>query len=503
MSRSTVIKFAALLGGAELQPQQERIADTGDDAESRMLVYHTLGSGKTFASLAAGEHAGDPMLAITPAAVRPQFKAEYENFTDGQTPLAVESYNRLAKGDLKPAPTMIIDEAHRLRNPGTKQTAAAEAAAAQAKHLYLLTGSPIVNQPEDLAPLASMLTQKRITPQQFASRFIGSKRVNPGWSGWWHGAKPVDVPTIKNQAGFADMLRGHVDYHAPQDPNVEINSENVETEMSRPQEQLYRAFWDQLPTLMRWKLQRNYPMSRTELTKLTSFLAGPRQVGLSTLPFQRGNADPLRAFNESPKLQEAFQRLQTSLKDPAAKAVVASNFVRAGLEPYAAKLQAEKIPYTLFDGRLSDVERKQVVNDYNTGNQRVMLLGPPGSEGLSLKGTRLMQLLDPHWNAARGNQTVGRGARYNSHLHLPEADRNMQVQRFYSRLPSGWKSWFMKQLYSNPNKWSEESVDHYLDNMTQRKQHLNDEFLQALQAIGSEKQADHSHAATEFAVRLV
>ncbi len=482
---TTAIKFAELLGGTELQPHQERIADTGDDPESRMLLYHTLGSGKTLASLAAGERAGDPMLAITPAAVRPQFQAEHAKFTDGETPLAVESYARLAQGGVKPAPTMVVDEAHRLRNPAAKQTIAAEAAAAQARHLYLLSGSPIVNQPQDLAPLITMLTRQRMTPQDFASRFVGQKRVNPGWLGWLRGVKPTTTPIMKNKSEFRDMLRGHIDYHAPAQPNVDVKTENVETEMGGQQEQLYRAFWDQLPTLMRWKLQRDYPMDQSELKRLTSFLSGPRQVGLSTLPFQKGKADPLKAFAESPKLQEAFKRLQTTLTDPAARAVVASNFVRAGLEPYAAKLRAEKIPYTLFDGTLSDAERTQVVNDYNAGKQRVMLLGPAGSEGLSLKGTRLMQLLDPHWNAARGEQTIGRGARLNSHLHLPTADRNMQVQRFYSRLPGGWKSWLLKKLYSNPNRWSDESVDHYLAKMTDRRQRLNNEFLHTLQEIGS------------------
>lgn len=474
------------MAGTDLQPQQERIADTGDEDESRMLVYHTLGSGKTLAALAAGDRAGDSISAVTPAAVRPQFEGEYSKYIDGGPSLSVGSYNQLAKGAVTPSKTMIFDEAHRLRNPGAKQTAAAIDAARQAEHLYLLTGSPIVNQPQDLAPLTTMLTQQRITPQQFGDRFIGHKTIYPGLLGRLRGIKPVNVPTMKNREQFVDMLRGHVDYHAPPDPGVDVNSERIETEMSGSQEQLYRAFWDQLPFVMRWKLQRDYPMTQTELKKLTAFLAGPRQVGLSTLPFQKGKADPLRAFEDSPKLQAAFGRLQDALKDPQARAVVASNFIRAGLEPYAAKLQAEKIPYALFDGKLNDPERKKVVEGYNQGNPRVLLLGPAGSEGLSLKGTRLMQLLDPHWNAARGDQTVGRGVRYNSHIDLPEDDRNVRVQRYYSRLPTGWKSWFLKQLYSNPNRWSDDSVDHYLERMQERKQQLNSEFLAALREAGSQ-----------------
>lgn len=480
------IKFAELMAGTALQPQQKRIADTGDEDERRMLIYHTLGSGKTLAALAAGDRAGDAMTAVTPAAVRPQFKGEYDKYIDGGPDINVGSYNQLAQGGLAPAKTMIFDEAHRLRNPDAKQTAAAIAAAQQAKHLYLLTGSPIVNRPQDLATLTSMLTQKPLSSEQFGEQFIGRKTIYPGLFDKLRGIKPVDVPTMKNRDQFVDMMRGHVDYHAPEQTGVDVNSEKVETEMSRPQEQLYRSFWNQLPFVMRWKLQRDYPMTQTEMTKLTSFLAGPRQVGLSTLPFQRGKADPMRAFDESPKLQAAFSRLQETLKDPQARAVVASNFIRAGLEPYAAKLKAENIPYSLFDGKLDDASRQKVVDGYNQGNTRVMLLGPAGSEGLSLKGTRLMQLLDPHWNAARGEQTVGRGVRYNSHVDLPQDERNVQVQRYYSRLPTGWKSWFRKQLYGNKNKWSDESVDHYLEQMTERKQKLNAEFLAALQEAGTE-----------------
>lgn len=482
--RCSAIKFAALLGSTELQPQQQRIADSGEEDESRKLIYHTLGSGKTLAALAAAEAAGDPAAAVVPAAVRPQFQAEHERFTDQQTPLSVSSYNQLARGQTNPAETLIFDEAHRLRNPGAKQTAEAIAAARKAKHLYLLTGSPIVNRPEDLAPLATMLTGQRITPKNFADRFIGTKHVHPGLLGWLKGIRPVDVPTLKNRHELARLLQDHVDYHAPDSPDVTVNEERIEVPMEHQQEQLYRAFWDQLPILLRWKLQRDYPLSQQELRRLSSFLAGPRQVGLSVLPFQKGKADPLRAFQESPKLRTAFERLSETLKQPEAKAVVASNFVTAGLSPYAAKLQEAGVPYGMFHGGLNDQERKQVVDDYNKNRLKVLLLGPAGSEGLSLKGTRLMQLLDPHWNAARGTQTVGRGVRFDSHLHLPQADRNVQVQRYYSRLPRTFPSRLLKLFYKNPNRWTEEAADHYLERMTAQKQRLNNEFLQALQEIG-------------------
>ena len=57
----------------------------------------------------------------------------------------------------------------------------------------------------------------------------------------------------------------------------------------------------------------------------------------------------------------------------------------------------------------------------------LLLASGAGSEGLDLKGTRLMQLLEPHWNESRLDQVIGRGIRYRSHEGLPPEDRNGKV----------------------------------------------------------------------------
>jgi hypothetical protein len=483
------LKAAALKADVVLQPQQERIreeVETG--APVRKMLVHSVGSGKTLTAVAAGEETGEPYAAFVPAALRQNFNKEVEKFTDQTNVPTVESYNLLAKGVPAEVPTTVImDEAQRLRNPSAQQTVNAKEVARKAKNLLLLTGTPVVNSPADLAPLYEMLSGQPMSPETFKERFIGEETVNPGLGGWLRGVKPVKKPVLRNREQLKAMLKGYVDYHKPKDTGVEQREEIHETPMSNQQLRFYRAFWDQLPTVLRWKLQYDYPLTKQEINNLSSFLAGPRQVGLSILPFMKGKRDPLAAFEDSPKLQKAMQLAEETLKDPNAKVLAFSNFLEAGLEPYAAALAARKIPYGIFHGGLTDADRKRVIEDYNTGKIRHLLIGPSGSEGISTKGTRLIQLLDPHWNKARAKQSIGRGIRFDSHLHLPEDERNVLVQRFRSSTPTGVlaRLWRALTLSGDPTPASDPGTDEYLDRMSDKKDDLNEQVMDVIREVGT------------------
>lgn len=383
-----------------------------------------------------------------------------------------------------------LGSAHSSATTGCLPTRTTPQLAEHARNLYLLSGTPIVNHPSDIAPIIEMLTRQPMSPTQFDSKFVGSKRTWPSLSGFLMGARPTTSPAIRNRDELKQRLQGHVDYHASPDLGVEQIDEHYNTPMSSQQTNLHRAFWNQLPMLLRWKLQQNYPLSKQELANLSSFLSGPRQVSLSTLPFMKGKRDAMLAYQQSPKLQKAMGLLQETLsKDPNSRGVVFSNFLEAGLEPYAAALAAAKIPHAMFHGGLSDAQRKQTVDDYNTGKIRTLLLGPSGSEGISLKGTRLIQLLDPHWNQTRLSQAIGRGIRFDSHTDLPPEQRNVRVQRFASQLPAGvgarmWR-WLTQTKPSNDR--NNPGTDTYLERMSQRKDDINQQFLDLLKEVGTEK----------------
>ena len=122
-----------------------------------------------------------------------------------------------------------------------------------------------------------------------------------------------------------------------------------------------------------------------------------------------------------------------------------------------------------------------MVEEYNEGKIKVLLVSGAGSQGLDLKGTKLVQLLEPHWNEARLSQATGRAARFQSHAHLPEEDRHVHVQRYMSSLPKT----LLQKAFNRQQK--DMSADQYLDMLSKEKEALNEQFNDVLRGAGSMK----------------
>ena len=77
-----------------------------------------------------------------------------------------------------------------------------------------------------------------------------------------------------------------------------------------------------------------------------------------------------------------------------------------------------------------------IVNNYNQGLYKVLLLSSAGSESLDLKHTRQVHIMELHWNYAKTNQVVGRAVRYQSHSNLPPNERFVDIYYWISIFPS-------------------------------------------------------------------
>lgn len=499
MQKHVAEKQSALLPEVNLQPHQERIQETALEENPRMLVYHGLGSGKSLSAIAAAEAAkqkyNDDYGIVAPASLRGNFQKEVEKFTEDSKP-EILSYTGLGLGkDFKKQPdTVIMDEAHRLRNPGGSAAQAAKTVADRAKRVLLLTGSPITNSPSDLANLISIVAKQNITPQDFEKKFIGQKTVHPGILNYLAGIKPGVRPVIKNEGELRKLLEGRVDYQPSKTPEgVNVNEEKIQVPLTGAQQKIQKALRTQIPPSFLWKLDKEFPLGKDELAKLNSFLTGLRQNSVSTRPF-RQDSDAISAFNQSGKLQEAFKRLRELIdSDPRKKAIIYSNHIGAGIEPYAAALDKNRIPYGVFHGGIPTRVRQQSLKDYNEGKLRALLIGPAGAEGLSTKGTNLIQLLDPHWHESRTQQARGRGLRFDSHDDLPEELKNVAVQRFISKSeePS-----FLGKLMGYRR---ERTGDEILERLSNEKEVFNERFRELLREIGSRNHKEEPKtAAHEF-----
>lgn len=73
-------------------------------------------------------------------------------------------------------------------------------------------------------------------------------------------------------------------------------------------------------------------------------------------------------------------------------------------------------------------ELKKIANNNNMGEIiKVLMITASGSEGINLKNTRFVHIMEPYWHPARIEQVIGRARRICSHNDLPEPLKNVQV----------------------------------------------------------------------------
>lgn len=149
-----------------------------------------------------------------------------------------------------------------------------------------------------------------------------------------------------------------------------------------------------------------------------------------------------------------------------------------GYEKYNTHVKGNKSKpkYAIYSGTEDELEKNAVLKIFTSEENKygdlikIILATSAGAEGLDLKNIRQIHILEPYWNQVRIQQVIGRGVRRNSHIALPEKDRNVEVYRYFS-------------VISNKNLgFSKEplSTDEYMDNVSQKKQFIIDELQQIL-----------------------
>lgn len=204
------------------------------------------------------------------------------------------------------------------------------------------------------------------------------------------------------------------------------------------------------------------PLENKDAASLNQFATGVRQASLSPM-----HHDSTAIPEDSPKLVEAVKRMAEAAKAPRFRGVAYSNYIDAGLRPYAGFLRKKGIEPLMFTGSMNAKEKKALVDEYNSLDRKakILLLSSSGGEGLDLKGTRRLQIPEPHFNRAKIDQVIGRGARFRSHADLPATDRNLVVEQFHSVMP---RRWYHKLFGSQPDC----AIDDYLAQDSERKQNL-------------------------------
>jgi len=478
-------KYLLKKGAVQLLPYQE-------DLKKRLQKQHGvvvtwgLGSGKTIGSIAAADQFGDTK-AVVPASLRENFKKELKAYKP-KSHFDVESYEKFVKNPQGVAgKTVIFDEAHRLRTSGSKRSQAAQALSSQAKKVVLLTGTPIQNAPHEIAPLVNIAAGNRVLPtseKDFNARYLKHIVDKPGFIRRMFGAKNKDEYHINNAEDFAHRVKPYI-VHASRATNKElpkVESHNVDVEMSGLQSQIYKTVEKKLPGSIRKSIESSMPAEKRDIGRLNAFLSATRQISNTGDKFYREDGN-----SYSPKIEKIVDRVR---KNPG-KSLIYSNYLESGARPISDLLTKYKIPHGTYTGGLKDEERKNLVSQYNKGKLKALVVSSAGGEGLDLKGTRQVHVTEPHWNEAKIEQVIGRSARIGSHANLPENERKVDVFRYQSVLPEK-RYGFLWLKKKRPV-----SADQYLDNLSKRKDQLNEEFMSVI------KKANLSDTLTNYIVPSV
>jgi hypothetical protein len=91
------------------------------------------------------------------------------------------------------------------------------------------------------------------------------------------------------------------------------------------------------------------------------------------------------------------------------------------------------------------------------------MLSPAGAEGITLKNTRQVHILEPFWNEARIEQIMGRAVRFCVHKDLPLDQRKVDVFRYKMVRESG-----------------KETADEKMENISRKKNNLLLSFIEAV-----------------------
>lgn len=433
-------------GGEGLQPHQEEALEKLKSSGG-LILHHSTGSGKTKTFLTAIKRAMDADkqkrgLVVAPASLVMNIDKELEKHKIklDRNRLDVFSYEKatrmadeLGKNKYSIA---VADEAQKLRNPGTQRVKALADLMRGADQRLLATATAQYNQPGDLAPLINIAADDDLMPEDkkgFENRYL-KKVLKPRTMLQVIMRKaPEESIELKNRDEMKEIFDEYVHhYDAKEDPAAQDKfptktEEVIEAPMDAEQKRAYLYMEGKMPWWLKMKIRHNMPMDKQEKAQLNSFSSGVRQVSTGYRHYSQDSS----SVAYTPKIEMAAANLEKRMRETKDfRGLVYSGFLDAGVHEYSRKLKERGIPHATFTGSLTAEQKDALVKDYNTGKNPILIVSKSGAEGLDLKGTRLTQVLEPFFNPSLTEQVIGRGARYESHSHLPKEDRNMHIEYY-------------------------------------------------------------------------
>ena len=380
-----------------------------------ILLAFEVGSGKTLTAIAISQcllrqaaffKKKINVAIVTPASLIDNFKKEMPKFgvspnNSNYTFYTIDTYYRRLKSGVVSCKNtlLIIDESHALKKdyrgefdpfgiasgPDSTRAEIFIKCAKLAWKVVILTGTPIDNAPYDVVNLIAMARgEQPLTAREWEDLLRNETRFNDYFGCYisFYSPPRMDYPSWTTKIDYVPMTPDYFEKYS----DVEKNS----------------------------RLRTRIANSDIEISeKKNAFFHKLRQASNGILPNLKAD-------------------MAVKIMENGRKTLFYSEYENYGVNIVAKKLDEKGIKYQKITGKIPKGERQAIVNTYNSENPdkpKILLVTKAGREGLDLKGTRQIIILEPGWNPSIVTQIRGRGVRYKSHEELPPEERNVTVYR--------------------------------------------------------------------------
>lgn len=445
-----------------------------------LIAIHSTGTGKTLTAITASQcylhlHPGNKVMIVTPNdTLRENFKKEMKAYGMNPNDTRYEfytivgfsnKYENIKDPKFFKNKFLIIDEGHHLTTEiiGLKKGLRSRIFVNASKYIdkiLILTATPIKNRPSEFSNLIAMVDGK----DPLSKRVFNSEIINDN---------NLHIPDMKR---FNNYFNCKISIFKC--PKIEGYPKRIDKEKIIKMDQDY---YENYYEIQKGQIKPGFEDLFNVEKNVTKFYNGIRKATNSLL---REN---------SPKINWIIKKIQES-QEKNQKILIYTGFIGAGMNLIKKRLDDMKIKYVYITGKQSLNQRQLAIAKYNPTPKQikqamkkgyykkrddeidVLLISEAGGEGIDLKGTRIIIIMEPDWNEANIEQIIGRGIRYLSHDYLPKDQQTVTVYRLFMTKPDN--------LEKNDNL---PSADILLKNLSLKKDKVLTEFMSILDQASIEK----------------
>ena len=299
---------------------------------------------------------------------------------------------------------LIADEAHKIKNPHSKRTTALKAVPAVRK--YALTGTPILNKPDDLWSILHFLDWRYsgISYWNFVNYFCEVE------DGFW-GRKVIGLTRVPERLEVLKKLLDAISVHNTLNVAQGKTVETVRLEMTTAQRKLYKD----MKNLVLEELPENAQIANGAVMTIRVVQA-PSWPGLFLGPEEPG-----------PK----FEWIAAMCEDnPDEKFVVFSRFEQSA-RALGEFLKSREVKSVQLTGQVKDVDKELNKKQFIEGDARV-LIGTIGAMGQGTDGLQYAShtaiFIDRDWSPEIMKQCEDRlnrrGQRFKVNIYILECEKS-------------------------------------------------------------------------------